>query len=461
MVATHRTPAFLLFGDLHKIGPYLTELRARDLAVLVVAGRGGSSQAEQAVAMLGKPDHPFAGITEVSLRDGDDVNGVVDQSLRWARRYDIVGALVTAEVYVEPGALVCDLLGLPGVGLRASRVCRNKFLQRRYLSQWSPRSILATGPADVDGDIAFPVVVKPLTLESSAGVRLVPAPRALAKILTGLTRGTELLVEERVEGREYNVDTIVIDHEPVVTMFTQKGTNEDTTEFFVELAHTTPATNLSRDEADRITKVQAAVIERLDLGTGMAHAEYRLSNDGRVVLMEIAARPPGDGCLPLYRLATGQAVEPVLLDAALGRPAGYTAVPRRRARQIYFDHAPGILSDVRLDWPGQVRPCWVAETTGLWPTVRPADRTAAADLRELLVLKKRNEPLLSITESSTRAVTALFDAPLDADIDAVEARVRKAVTIDIQRTADAAAEPPRTLAGRGGGHLLGAGEAVR
>jgi hypothetical protein len=103
----------------------------------------------------------------------------------------------------------------------------------------------------------------------------------------------------------------------------------------------------------------------------------------------------------------------------------------------------------------------VAETTGLWPTVRPADRTAAADLRELLVLKKRNEPLLSITESSTRAVTALFDAPLDADIDAVEARVRKAVTIDIQRTADAAAEPPRTLAGRGGGHLLGAGEAVR
>jgi hypothetical protein len=463
-MATGTRDGFIIFGDLHKIGAYLDELCTRGLAPLVIAPSGASSLARRAASMLDATDHPFADIAEVSLRAGGDLSGIIDQVELWSRKYEITGLLVAAEVYVEAGAVLCDLLGLPGVGLRASRVCRNKWLQRRYLAAWSPASVLVAGARNsgaavgkAESDQAFraaqracaelrdrfPVVVKPLTLESSIGVQLVTDEESLVRTIGELTADEELLVEERVTGREFNVDAIVIEGEPIATLITQKGTNEDETDFFCELIHTTPPTNVSETEAQAIADAHVAVIRRLAFETGMAHGEYRLAPDGRIVLMEIAARPPGDACLPLYELATGNAIEPVLIDAALGRPTDYSPVAHRRARQVYFEHTPGRLSDVRLDWPDVDGPRWLAETTAIWPTVSPSPRDAPAELRELLVLKRRGERLQPLTDSSTRAVTAIFDAPLDADIDAVEADVRDAVTIsiDIEGDEDVQSDP--------------------
>ncbi|MEV4439210.1 ATP-grasp domain-containing protein [Streptomyces sp. NPDC049577] len=439
--AAAKEPAFLVFSDLSKIGPYLTELRARGLAVLVVSQKRGSAMVQRGIELLGTPDHPFAAITDISLHDGADLSGIADRASRWAERYDIRGVLVGAEVYVEAGQLVCDLLGLPSAGWRASRVCRNKLLQRRYLREWSPTSVLVTapegGPMDRDEaehlaaayDGAFPAAVKPLDRESSIGVRTVGGPDDLAGIVAELEPGSRILVEERIRGREYNVDSLVVDGKPVVTLLTQKGTNEDATEFFVELIHTTPPDNLDERETGLIVEAQHGVVERLRFENGFAHAEYRITDDGRVVLMEIAARAPGDACLHLYHLASGQPVEPVLIDIAMGRPAEYAPEFRRRGRQIYFEHVPGILRDVTVDGLDGVTPRWLADTTGIWPELRPVDPHAPATLHELFVLKKRGDELLRITESSNRAVTAVFDVPIDGDIDAEEARIRRAVTV--------------------------------
>ncbi|TVT11368.1 ATP-grasp domain-containing protein [Amycolatopsis bartoniae] len=438
-----RRPAFILFGDLHKIGPYLADLDRRGLAVLLVSGRGGTSLARRAREMLGKPGHPLGAVADVLLTDGGDSAGIADRAAQWAERYRVVGALAVAEVFVEPAALVCDLLALPGVGPRASVVCRNKALQRRYLEHWSPLSVLVqrggAGTDEIGRDRyrevparftdRFPTVVKPLTLESSMGVRVARDEEELFALLAGLGPRSEILVEERVSGREYNVDTIVVDGELLTTMITQKGTNERSTNYFVEVAHTTPPTNLDPGEKRRIERTHGSVVKRLRFGTGMAHAEYRLTDDGRVVLMEIAARPPGDACLPLYELATGQPVEPALIDAALGGATTYPGCPARRARQLYFEHTPGRLAEVRVDWPEPVRPRWLADTTGIWPEFRPTGARDPLRLHEVLVLKRRGEQLGAITDSSGRAVTAVFDAPLDADIDVAEMRVRDAVTV--------------------------------
>ncbi|WP_158255779.1 acetyl-CoA carboxylase biotin carboxylase subunit family protein [Amycolatopsis sp. BJA-103] len=401
--------------------------------MLAISQPRGSAMVQRGLELLGTEGHPFAGLADVALHDGGDLSGIVDQASRWARDFEITGVLVAAEVYVEAGQQICDLLELPGVGMRAARVCRNKLLQRRYLPEWSPKSVLVserTGSATYDGP--FPAAVKPLDRESSIGVRVVHDASALAGILEELAPGSRLLVEERVVGREYNVDSIVLAGEPIVTLLTQKGTNEESTEFFVELVHTTPPVNLDERETDLISEAQRAVVERLDFDTGFAHAEYRLTEDGRVVLMEIAARAPGDACLPLYHLATGQAIEPVLIDAAMGLPTGYKASFRRRGRQVYFVHTPGTLLDVRTEGTNRVRPRWLADTTGIWPPLRPVGEQAPATLHELFVLKKRGDLLAPITESSNRAVTAIFDAPLDEDIDIIEARIRRSVTIDTE-----------------------------
>ncbi|CAL9640681.1 D-alanine--D-alanine ligase (plasmid) [Streptomyces sp. enrichment culture] len=447
MGAAAQQPAFIIFSDLSKIGPFLIELRKRGLTVLAFSQRQGSAMVQKGIELLGTPGHPFADLTEVSLRDATDISGMADQASRWARQYDVRGVLVNAEVYVDAGQVVSDMLGLPGPGWRASTVCRNKLLQRRYLRQWSPVSVLLTAPAHGIADRAeaeelaaqytgpFPVAVKPLDRESSIGVRVVEDGRALADAVAGLGPGSRLLVEERVRGREFNVDTLVAEGKPIVTLLTQKGTNEDSTEFFVELVHTTPPTNLDERETALITEAQLGVVDRLGFENGYAHAEYRITDDGRVVLMEIAARAPGDGCLHLYHLSTGRPIEPVLIDIALGRPTEYPAVFRRRGRQVYFEHTPGVLRDVRVEGLEGAAPQWLADTTGIWPELSAVEGNAPATVHEVFVLKPRGFALERLTESSNRAVTAIFDVPVDGDIDAEEARVRRAVTIETEPSA--------------------------
>lgn len=428
-------PAFILFGDLPKIGPFLADLTSRGLAVLLVTGPPRSSLERRAAEFLDAPGHPFAAVTEVRVLRGEDRVGILDQVAEWSRRYAVVGVLAAAEVFVEPAALATDLLGLPGVGLRAARVCRNKFLQRLYLARWSPASELVTERtrASVVERFAgrFPVVVKPLELWSSIGVRAFDDGDELAAHLADLDPGTEVLVEERVRGPEFNVDAIVVDDECAFTAVTQKGTNEGSTRFFAELTHTTPPANLDAAGARLLGDTHAAVVRRLGFGTGMAHAEYRLTPGGEVVLMEIAARPPGDGCLHLHHLATGRPVEPALVEVALGGRVDHPE-PVRRARQTYFEHEPGELRDVAVRSAGDGPPAWVVDT-GCWPPLEPVAADAPAGLRAVLVLKERGERLRPITESGDRAVTAIFDAPLDADVDALEAEVRGAITIDTAR----------------------------
>lgn len=440
MDAAARRSAFIIFSDLSKIGPYLSPLRDRGVAVLAVSHRQGSAMVQRGIEMLGVSGHPLADLTEIALRDAGDLSGIADQASTWAEDYDIVGVLVNAEVYVEAGQIVSDLLGLPGPGWRAARVCRNKLLQRRHLSEWSPTSVLITAPAEraQAGKLVeayagpFPVAVKPLDREGSIGVRVVEDPIALVDVIAALEQGHQILVEERVLGREYTVDSVVIGGKPIATMFTQKGTNEESTAFFVELAHTTPPTNLSEREMGEIVDAQRAILQKLAFGDGFASAEYRITDDGRVVLMEIAARPPGDGLLQMFHLSTGEAIHPVMIDIALGRPATYPQVYQRRVRQIYFEQVPGILADVRVDGLDGITPLWLADTTGVWPEFRPVEKDAPATVHQLFVLKPRGDRLAPLTESSHRAVTAIFDAPLDAGIDAEEARIRQAVAVQIE-----------------------------
>ncbi len=428
-------PAFVLFGDLPKVGPYLLELQERKLAALVICGPPRSSMESRSAAFLDTPGHPLAAIAESRCLAGGDHAGILDQVTRWSRRYSIEGVLGVTEIFVEPAGLVTDLLGLPGVSLRASRVCRNKFLQRLYLRQWSPRSRLVTAGnrtavvQEFAG--AFPVVVKPLDLWSSIGVRAFEDAGALSAHLAALPAGGEVLVEERVAGREFNVDALVVDGEPVYCAITQKGTNEDATQFFAELIHTLPPTNLTDAETRQVLRTHADLVRHLRFGTGMAHAEYRVTPHGEVVLMEIAARPPGDGCLHLYHLTTGQPIESALIDAALGARVKYPA-PARRARQVYFEHMPGLLRGVTVRPPFGLAPTWVTDS-GIWPPLRPGGADAPSTLREVMVLKEHGEPLAAISESGNRAVTAIFDCPLDADIDAFDEQIRGSVLIDTAR----------------------------
>lgn len=105
-------------------------------------------------------------------REGSFMAGVVSAALGWRDRYDIVGVYAIGETLVEPTGVLADGLGLPGPGARATRACRSKYLQRWYLREFSPFSVVVAPEERASPDlgaVSFPAVLKPAARTSSSG----------------------------------------------------------------------------------------------------------------------------------------------------------------------------------------------------------------------------------------------------------------------------------------------------
>ncbi|MFD8599625.1 ATP-grasp domain-containing protein [Kitasatospora sp. NPDC059646] len=428
-----RPDAFILTGSFLVVcrAPlYLEELARRGLKILLITP---SYWREDALAAAEDPTHPAYVIDDVAFVDGDVsrensyLPGVISAARRWREQYRIVGAYAVGETQVEPTGLLTDALGLRTPGLRATRACRSKYLQRWYLPEFSPVSV--TVPADArDGfdpaAVRYPVVVKPASRHSSSGVETVTGPEPLLELLRSYPEHETVLVEEKVEGQEYSVESLVQGGRIVFASATRKATTDAHANTFVELSHTVPS---DRPDADPVLlDANRRMLEALDFQDGVAHAEWRIGPDGRAYLMEVAARTPGDGLCTLYELATGAPLEPEIVRIALGEPASYPK-PSRVARQVYLEHAPGVLADVRVQG-FDVEPAWIGEG-GLWPALKPSAPADPPTLRAVLVHHDRGTALGPLRSSEDRAVSFFIDAPTVAELDALEARVRRAITV--------------------------------
>ena len=200
-----RRPAVLLFGGLSVVARHaglIEEARARDLDVLLISS-GGDSDERRFRARRELPGHPFGlvdGWAFLAKPRPDHVLSVVGGRFG---SHHIVAALSCGEVFVEPCGVVADLLGLAGPGLRASRVCRNKQLQRAYLADWSPRSAYVAPEARSRAARlapGFPCVLKPVGRMSSSGVRRADDPAHLGALVAAAPPGEGLLDGGRRRG---------------------------------------------------------------------------------------------------------------------------------------------------------------------------------------------------------------------------------------------------------------------
>src|SRR5262249_29698938 len=133
------------------------------------------------------------------------------------------------DTLAEATGLLCDGLGVRSPGLRASRAARSKYLQRWYAPDLSPASLVVPGEerdtASFDA-VTFPAVVKPASRASSAGVATV---RALAELRCQLRTYEDrevVLVEEKVAGPEFSVESLVQDGRIVFASPTGKDTTD-------------------------------------------------------------------------------------------------------------------------------------------------------------------------------------------------------------------------------------------
>jgi hypothetical protein len=428
-----RPRAFILTGYLPVVcrDPiYIDDLRRRNLKVLVITPAMSRPYAQ---AHGDDPAHPVSKIDEIAFVDGSVasegsfVPGVIEHADRWRNTYDVIGIYAVGETLVEPTGLIADYFGLPFPGLRAARACRSKYLQRWYLPDLSPVSVLIPpGTRDsVDhGTVAFPAVVKPATRHSSEGVQKVHDHTELAAQLDDYPPHETILVEQMITGQEYSVESLTQDGKTLFSSVTRKETTDVDSRYFVEMAHTVPA---PQDDAwDAVQRANIAMLDRLGVENGITHAEFRIDEQGEARLMEVAARTPGDGIMLLYRLATGRPMEPEILRIALGEAADYPCA-QRYARQVYVEHRPGTLVDVQVDWPG-VEARWVDDGNP-WPEIPALRADHPPALRAVLVYEARGAQLRPIRSSDDRAVTFFIDAPTIAELDEIEERVRRAITI--------------------------------
>jgi len=427
--------AFILSGAFFVVGRnplFVRELAEQGLKILFLTS---ARFREEALASRADAAHPASLIDDIAFvdgaldREGSFMAGVISTALLWRDRYDIAGVYAIGETLVEPTGVLADGLGLPGPGARATRACRSKYLQRWYLPELSPPSAVVAPEERQSpnlGAVTFPAVVKPAARTSSSGVVTVLDHAELRTQLATYPAHETVLVETKVVGQEFSVESLVQDGRTLFASVTRKETTESHLRTFVELAHTVPSER--EDVRETLLAANRRLLDRLAFENGTTHSEWRVDGAGRAVLMEVACRTPGDGLLALYSLATGVPLEPQILRVALGRPASYPA-PRRYARQVYLDHQEGRLDDVTLDWPG-VEPCWVGEQ-GSWPEIEPGAVGDPPTLRGVLVLKDRGQVLTRLTESDDRAVTFVIDAPSPAELDELERRVRRALSVKV------------------------------
>ncbi|WP_341716772.1 ATP-grasp domain-containing protein [Micromonospora sp. FIMYZ51] len=309
--------------------------RARDLGhdpVVLTADRG-----ERSV-----PRERLAAAAEVRIVDTNDDAAVLEVLQQLHDAAPLSAVLPGFEHYVPVAARAAAHLGLPGIDPDSALKLHYKHLMRQAVTDAAmdqPAAVLVSEPGEVEAavtKVGLPCVVKPVNQSGSLFVRradtLDEAVAAIDRIrnpaATYLDRQTlpVALVEEYVRGPEFSVEGYVEDGVAHVLCVTEKVLGPEP--WFVEAGHILPA-DLPADREAEVTGYVRRVVAALGVGLGPFHAEVRLAERGPL-LMEVAARLPGDRIPYLLSLARDVDLYAITLRAHLGEPIGPLAHGTRR-----------------------------------------------------------------------------------------------------------------------------------
>ncbi len=314
----------------------------------------------------------------------------IDAVVELGRRHAVAGVLtVASERAVPVVAAVAERLGLPSIGTDVAHRMTDKRAMRRALADAGvpqPRfaAVSDLGDArDALAEIGTPAVLKPADSSGQRGLSRVDTESDLDAALDAALDASpvgEALVEELVDGVERNAMLVTRAGEPLVLTLSDR-LRPSGDGFGVALAHVYPS-SLDDDGVVTAERVAADAVRALGLVDGIAYPQLIVDANGRVVVIEVAARIPGGQMGELVRIATGVDLVEVAVRQALGEDVSDVLVRPRLKQPLairFLTSGPGPLPtgvvtrvgglDAVLSAPGVVQ----AETY-LQPgeTVRPA-----------------------------------------------------------------------------------------
>ena len=306
--------------------------------------------------------------------DFGDAAEAAARVVEWSAGRPLAAVVGVDDVTAAAAAAIAERLGLRASAPAAVAAARDKFQMRQCLAAAGlpvprfRRIALGENPVLAARGVAFPCVLKPLSLSASRGVirantteQFVVAFRRIAALLarddvavTG-DAARYLLAEEYVPGLEIALEGLLIGGTlHVLALFDKPDPLEGP--FFEETIYVTPSRLPDRVQR-ALRATTAAACAALGLTEGPVHAELRVNDDGPWVL-EVAARSIGGLCSRTLRFGTGMTLEEIILRHALGwtidtlereRPAaGVMMIPIPKAGTLNSVHGLAEAKATRL-----------------------------------------------------------------------------------------------------------------
>ncbi|HST16952.1 MAG TPA: ATP-grasp domain-containing protein [Gaiellaceae bacterium] len=271
------------------------------------------------------PDAPGLGDADIAkIVDFADVAAV----LKATRRLNVDGVLtVSADRAVPVVAAVAEARGLPGIGTETAHLMTHKVAMRRRLADAGvpqPRFAAARNLAETRraaDAVGFPAVLKPADSGGQRGVFRVESlddvDKHLHEALAASPSG-EAILEEFVDGTELNGIVIARGGETIPLTLSDRM-RPPGIGFGVGWIHVYPPT-IPPGQLEEAERIAAHTVHALGLQTGIAFPQLIAAPDGRVIVVECAARIPGGQMADLVRVAVGVDLVDLQLRMALGDP---------------------------------------------------------------------------------------------------------------------------------------------
>ena len=297
-----------------------------------------------------------------------------EEILRLCREEQIDGiCTIASDVAAPTVAYVAEQMGLTGNSYEASLRAHDKYAMRVALSEAGvecPKFTCVNGMSGLEvsglevsglevsglgvsglevsglgdegmselvlSELSFPLIVKPTDRSGSLAVTKVEKNEELlpaVKKALEVSMAHEAMIEEYIEGREISVEMISCRGTHYALQITDKETTG--APHFVELAHRQPS-DLPAAMQEHIYAITRRALDALGLTEGASHSEYKITDEGRIVVMEIGGRMGGDFIgSDLVRLSTGYDFVQGVIEVALGNIIHPEPKPLAHSRVVF------------------------------------------------------------------------------------------------------------------------------
>lgn len=281
---------------------------ALDLGLKVIAVDGNSEAVGLNIAHIGKN------------ADIKDVQAMIDIG----KQYNIDGVMTHAVEIPQIVAGVARALSLPGISPEVAERATNKWKRLKCLT----KNAIPCAKFEIAGTIeeaerkadkiGFPVVFKPVDNAGARGVIKVRNKKEIKNAFNHTKKYTSkdvILIEEYLEGKELSTESIIYNNKIYSVAFSDRNYNKmNFYPFFIEDGGEMP-TSLSEGELKKVIETINVAIRALGINWGVAKGDIIIGSDGKVKIIEMAARTSGGRfCSLKVPLSTGiNMLKPLIL----------------------------------------------------------------------------------------------------------------------------------------------------